>query len=321
MASTSAFADFLKRSATRVTGNMSAAAKLAPPTMTRRLELYNFSKPESISALVVGSDKELGGLSEAFLEHNHDPNAPAAIFRGSLSTSVPETCKYIASGYAGIKTRRLPGTLFGPALHDLSRYSYLEIVARDLSLRVVENTPPAPEPAPIVTESAATTPEHEPIQIPVHPDNEFDPVEPLTTHVEAGPLGSAGKPAGVSPRQFFLNIKATTYAENDLYQYPLKFDSDEWHTFQIPLRHFVLTQKGFMLEVQRDMPRDAVEAFSISVLRQDGPFHLEIASLAATNPPGLSDEELEGEMLVALQKGDSERVKRLEEHMRPPKLF
>ncbi|KAI9189771.1 hypothetical protein H9P43_001204 [Blastocladiella emersonii ATCC 22665] len=309
---------FLRRSVERATKDASNVLRMSPADLPRRLELYTFKDEASLKDLVVGSDKALGGRSEAVLEHNGDAAHPAAVFRGHVSTEVPADCKYVASGYAGLKTRLLPRTLFGQTNHDLTRYSYLELVARDLSPRTAAAAAEAEKAVPEPAAATATAEEEELLPPPVSGGwNSDEPAPPVPLNqqvVDATAAGSRGE--GASPRQFFLNIKATTYAELDLYQYPLKFDSADWHTFQIPFRHFILTHKGFVLDNQRDLPLANVEAFSISVVKQDGPFHIEVASIAATNPPGLSDEELEGELILAHHRGDKERVRQIEHHLK-----
>jgi hypothetical protein len=131
------------------------------------------------------------GLSKAKVTFNDNPSCPSAVFEGVLSTDVPEECKFIASGYAGMKTKRLPKTILGHPCHDLSRFSNLELVARDVTFPTS------------VTESEVSV----------------DTVD--------------------SPRQFYLNIKATTYANLDLYQFPLQFESNEWHTFEVCVGNFI----------------------------------------------------------------------------------
>ncbi|ORZ38086.1 hypothetical protein BCR44DRAFT_125596 [Catenaria anguillulae PL171] len=287
---------------------------MAPTEVPRRLPLYSFATPESLQSLLVGTDKDMGGLSEATLELNKDPETPAAVFRGTLSTTVPDDCKYIASGYAGIKTRRLPRTLFGQTYHKLDQYSYLELVARDLSPELSVSAPSAGGDA-----AAAAQPSEAGKEFEEPPSQQA--LDQEVAAADAAKQQDASRGGGKQRRQFFLNIKATTYAELDLYQYPLRFENNDWHTFQIPFRHFILTHKGFVLDNQRDLPLDSVESFSISIVRQDGPFHLEIASLAATNPPGLSDVELSGEMLMAAQSGDQEKVEKIKNHLRKVDLF
>ncbi|KAJ3375465.1 hypothetical protein GGF31_004583 [Allomyces arbusculus] len=308
---------FLQRSFKLATKEWANAAGMAPAATARRLDLYAFPDAESVNKqLIAGCDDELGGLSKATLDFNHDQENPAAVFKGVLSTTVPADCKYVTMGYAGVKTRLLPGTLFGTPKHQLSRYSHLELVARDLSaaepadavdpVDAAEPTAVATENQPTATTDAAAAPEPAPAPAPA----------PIAT----APIPSTDSESDVSPRQFFLNIKATTYAALDLYQYPLHFTSRDWHTFQVPFSHFVLTHRGFVLDNQRDLPRDEVEAISISLVRQDGPFHLEIKSIAAVNPVGKSDEEIETALAEALNRGDQAEVDRIRAAQRPPFL-
>ncbi|KAJ3361727.1 hypothetical protein GGF32_007051 [Allomyces javanicus] len=298
---------FLQRSFKLATKEWANAASMAPAATARRLDLYAFPVAESVNKqLIAGCDDELGGLSKATLDFNHDQENPAAVFKGTLSTTVPADCKYVTMGYAGVKTRLLPGTLFGTPKHQLSRYSHLELVARDLS---------AADPADVAEPTAATADSANPPSA-----DTTDAAAAATPEPAPAPAATSSTDSDVSPRQFFLNIKATTYAALDLYQYPLHFTSRDWHTFQVPFSHFVLTHRGFVLDNQRDLPRDEVEAISISLVRQDGPFHLEIKSIAAVNPMGKSDEEIETALAEALNRGDQAEVDRIRAAQRPPFL-
>lgn len=195
--------------------------------MKRRVDLYRFNAPHTVTDLVTGSDKDIGGFSECAVEFVKTP--PHLLFRGNISFDLKPDTLTISAGYCGFRTKEPVGTLFGSLNHDLTLFSHLEVKAR---------TPDA-------------------------------------------------------QKKFLLNLKASTFADLDVYQYPLRFVSDQWHTFHIPLSKFILTQKGYLIDSQRELPSDQIQTIGVSILRQQGPFHLELTHFAAINPNEISLEELE----------------------------
>lgn len=117
---------------------------------------------------------------------------------------------------------------------------------------------------------------------------------------------------GNEAKVVMLNIKSTAYSYLDLYQYPLKFPNNEWQTFQIPIRHFLLTHNGYILKIQREMEKSHVDGIGMSILEQKGPFAVEIKEIAVTNPPGLSDEEMEAAFAIAKMANDQHALNELE---------
>ncbi|KAL7748723.1 hypothetical protein RI367_005877 [Sorochytrium milnesiophthora] len=251
---------FLRRSVKQASKDTLGVLKMRPPAIEPTKPLYSFETPDDVDKKwLVGTDKDLGGFSTASLTFHtsSDPTAasddsrPYATFEGSVSTRLPTHGNIAKSGYAAIKSRLLPATLFGSPCHDLTRF-------RMLGLRV----------------------------------RSWDEIA----------------------RQYFVNVKATTYAEEDLYQYPMELSPEQygkWQDVMIPFRSFVLTHRGFVLEVQRDMPRGNVESVGISIAHQDGPFKLDIKEIRGVNPEGESEGELERDLLWASHSPDQEKAEKL----------
>lgn len=97
------------------------------------LPLWSFSNPESIEACVDMSDNDIGGYSEARLEHvvgSHGEPAHAH-FSGHISNQLPTKDLAVErTGYAAWRTRERPSTLFGKALWDVDMYDYLAMRIR-----------------------------------------------------------------------------------------------------------------------------------------------------------------------------------------------
>ncbi|KAJ1498096.1 hypothetical protein HMI56_005199, partial [Coelomomyces lativittatus] len=61
----------------------------------------------------------------------------------------------------------------------------------------------------------------------------------------------------------------------------------------IPFSKFILTHAGAVTDVQAELPADKIKTIGVSILKQPGPFHLEVTHFAAVNPDEISLEELE----------------------------
>ncbi|KAJ3416465.1 hypothetical protein HDV05_001623 [Chytridiales sp. JEL 0842] len=91
------------------------------------LPMFQFNTVESLENFIVGSDADIGGLSEAYWGLTPQKTG---LFWGRLSTEVPPTVKLQRSGYAGIRSRERPLTLFHHPRYDTSLFRYLAIRAR-----------------------------------------------------------------------------------------------------------------------------------------------------------------------------------------------
>lgn len=98
------------------------------PERARRT-LFKFHNEADLAQFVVGSDKDIGGMSSAYMDLK-GPGGTAR-FWGNLSLDVaPEMHgKLLKSGYAGIRNRRRT-SLFGEMTEDLTFYDYLVLRVR-----------------------------------------------------------------------------------------------------------------------------------------------------------------------------------------------
>ncbi|KAJ3079991.1 hypothetical protein HK100_010247, partial [Physocladia obscura] len=93
-------------------------------TWKRDLPMFQLNTVEALEQFVLGSDADIGGLSEAYWGHT-DNNT--GLFWGKLSTKVPEGSRLDQSGYAGIKSKDRPITLFHKPRFDTSQFRYLAV--------------------------------------------------------------------------------------------------------------------------------------------------------------------------------------------------
>ncbi|KAI9138020.1 complex I intermediate-associated protein 30-domain-containing protein [Paraphysoderma sedebokerense] len=87
----------------------------------RSKTLYNLHSKNDVQKWVVGSDKDIGGYSNA----KFDWVDGFAKFHGSISHQIPPNTRVAKSGYAAIKAKKLPYTLFGHPTHDVSDFRFI----------------------------------------------------------------------------------------------------------------------------------------------------------------------------------------------------
>ncbi|ORY52515.1 CIA30-domain-containing protein, partial [Rhizoclosmatium globosum] len=116
---------YLQRSAKYLQQEASNALKLDGFSSWKRdLPMFQLNSVEALQQFVLGSDADVGGLSEAYWGHTPENTG---MFWGKLNTTVPEGSKFDKSGYAGIKSKERPITLFHRPRFDTSQYRYLAI--------------------------------------------------------------------------------------------------------------------------------------------------------------------------------------------------
>ncbi|RKP03543.1 hypothetical protein CXG81DRAFT_23804 [Caulochytrium protostelioides] len=87
-------------------------------------------------------------------------------------------------------------------------------------------------------------------------------------------------------RQWFVNLQADSLFPTHLWQHRLYFKTPgEWETVLIPFRNFVLTNDGYVQKRQIPLDREKIKTVGFSILRQDGPFSLEVDWIKALNTP------------------------------------
>ncbi|KAJ3108555.1 Cation channel sperm-associated protein 3 [Phlyctochytrium planicorne] len=91
------------------------------------LPMFQFNSVEALQNFVVGSDADIGGYSEAYWGLTPEKTG---VLWGKLSTEVPQGTKLKRSGYAGIKSKERPLTLFSRPRFDTSDFRYLAVRAK-----------------------------------------------------------------------------------------------------------------------------------------------------------------------------------------------
>ena len=91
-------------------------------------------------------------------------------------------------------------------------------------------------------------------------------------------------------RIYTVNLKVSSYFDDDLYQGVIKVDSAsevdrEFVTLVLPFRDFVLTSGGLIRQQQRDLDGAVqLEHFGLTLMDGvDGPFHFDLARVRAVN--------------------------------------
>lgn len=86
--------------------------------------MATLKSPEDLKGWLVGCDKDIGGFSEAHLEVTKNGTGR---FYGQLSLDLPNNEDVEKSGYAGIRTKTKPGSIFGTPVWDTCLFDYLAL--------------------------------------------------------------------------------------------------------------------------------------------------------------------------------------------------
>jgi hypothetical protein len=84
------------------------------------------------------------------------------------------------------------------------------------------------------------------------------------------------------PRSYIFGMKTLSLAMLNDMQYQIKLDipgGDEWLQYHIPWSYFSLTRGGRLCEIQRVNDNLRMESMTFLVLKEQGPFQLDIASV------------------------------------------
>ncbi|TPX59007.1 hypothetical protein PhCBS80983_g02803 [Powellomyces hirtus] len=117
---------YFKRSWSYVREETVAAVKF-DTGWKKEMPMFQFRKVEDLEDWIVGSDADIGGLSEAYWGLTPENSA---LFWGTISTKVPEGAKIDRSGYAGVRSQQRPLTLFHRPRYDTTLFRYLAIRAK-----------------------------------------------------------------------------------------------------------------------------------------------------------------------------------------------
>ncbi|KAI9207628.1 complex I intermediate-associated protein 30-domain-containing protein [Polychytrium aggregatum] len=117
---------YFKRSWNYVKDESVAAIKF-DMSWKKEMPLFGCNSVEELEQFTVGSDADIGGLSEAYWGLTQDNTG---LFWGNLSTEVPPGLRIERSGYAGIRSKERPLTLFSRPRFDTTLFRYLAIRAK-----------------------------------------------------------------------------------------------------------------------------------------------------------------------------------------------
>lgn len=91
----------------------------------KEMAMTSLSSEKDLKQWVFGSDKDIGGFSEAKLELT--PEGTAGRFHGNISLELPANREIKQSGYAAMRTKQRAQTLFGTPCWDTSLFRYLAL--------------------------------------------------------------------------------------------------------------------------------------------------------------------------------------------------
>ncbi|KAF8981950.1 hypothetical protein BGZ46_002050 [Entomortierella lignicola] len=115
---------FVRRSINALGAETAKVARMDHSPWKRELPLVSIKSQEDLKGWLVGCDKDIGGFSEAHLEITKNGTGR---FYGQLSLDLPENESVEKSGYAGIRTKTRPGSIFGTPVWDTSLFEYLSL--------------------------------------------------------------------------------------------------------------------------------------------------------------------------------------------------
>ncbi|KAJ3293659.1 hypothetical protein HK104_004297 [Borealophlyctis nickersoniae] len=93
----------------------------------KEMPMFKFDSVENLEQWTVGSDANIGGKSEAYWGLTPQKTA---LFWGTLSSEIPEGVNISQSGYAGIRSKPRPYTLFHRPTFDTTHFRYLAVRAK-----------------------------------------------------------------------------------------------------------------------------------------------------------------------------------------------
>ena len=216
--------EYLRRSVQYIKQQTKQAMDLKP-RMVDRETLFRFNTKEELRQWIVGSDADIGGLSEAYWAHTTNNTA---LLYGRLSMELPPQSRIDKSGYVGIRSKEKPVVLFHRPVMDVSQFQYLQIRAKG------------------------------------------------------------------DCHTWLVNLRTRSFLPSHVWQARLVFSTPgQWETVAIPFNDFVLTNKGFIVDVSQDgsilpfnkrrntLDTASITTIGLSLLRQPGAFELELQSIEA----------------------------------------
>lgn len=90
----------------------------------KEMPMATLKTQKDISHWATGSDKDIGGFSQAYLEVTSEG---AGKFHGEISLELPSNREIKQSGYAAMRTKQREQTMFGTPCWDTSLFRYLAL--------------------------------------------------------------------------------------------------------------------------------------------------------------------------------------------------
>lgn len=115
---------FVRRSIGVIGTETAKVFKMDHSPWQREMRMATLKSPEDLKGWLVGCDKDIGGFSEAHLEVTKNGTGR---FYGQLSLDLPNNEDVEKSGYAGIRTKTKPGSIFGTPVWDTCLFDYLAL--------------------------------------------------------------------------------------------------------------------------------------------------------------------------------------------------
>ncbi|KAF9347708.1 hypothetical protein BGX34_002941 [Mortierella sp. NVP85] len=115
---------FLRRSLSAIGAETAKVVRMEHSPWKREMPMASLKTEEDLKGWIVGCDKDIGGFSEARLEITKNGTGR---FHGHLSLDLPGNENVEKSGYAGIRTKTKPGSIFGTPVWDTCLYDYLAL--------------------------------------------------------------------------------------------------------------------------------------------------------------------------------------------------
>ncbi|KAI1321031.1 hypothetical protein EDD11_008612 [Mortierella claussenii] len=115
---------FVRRSLNVLGAETAKVARMDHSPWKKELPMASLKTQEDLKDWLVGCDKDIGGFSEAHLEITKNGTGR---FYGRLSLDLPENENVEKSGYAGIRTKTKPSSIFGTPVWDTCLFDYLSL--------------------------------------------------------------------------------------------------------------------------------------------------------------------------------------------------
>ncbi|KAF9580234.1 hypothetical protein BGW38_003195 [Lunasporangiospora selenospora] len=115
---------FVRRSWAAIGTEATKVVKMDHSPWQKEMRMATLKSQEDLKEWLTGSDKDIGGFSDAHLEITKEG---AGKFHGNISLDLPTNDQVEKSGYAGCRTRTKPSNIFGTPVWDTCLFEYLAL--------------------------------------------------------------------------------------------------------------------------------------------------------------------------------------------------